>query len=392
MRKHKYTLFTLTILMAFASQDARPQNNADTPYPTEEKVLFAQVVPFSASKLLFGGFLSSEIDGYYQPVDGTSNILLEETALALQVGAEISDHLRIFATIEFSHEAEMDSVNYSSRSFGEYHDETALNIAFLEYTFSDNLQLRFGRQVTPFGRFNTLYYDPVLKAHHLPLFIIKGDETLTKNGHSHGDTSNTGHILGRMIDQEIQGIELLGRKILGNSVFGYHIYTGSFSHHLHAVGVGGRLFWSTINDEIILGTSFQTTPATMGHTSIDVDLSVDLDRWGFISEAIFAINHSGNHKSGFIVEPYVMISDNWLVFAQVDYINQEVLASGKDYQHAHTTVEVMETGGGINYVPSASVRYRMEVYWQKYLDEEEMGHEIVSRDYLNFTVSATVSF
>jgi len=43
-------------------------------------------------------------------------------------------------------------------------------------------------------------------------------------------------------------------------------------------------------------------------------------------------------------------------------------------------------------VPSASVRYRMEVYWQKYLDEEEMGHNIASRDYLNFTISATVSF
>ena len=112
------------------------------------------------------------------------------------------------------------------------------------------------------------------------------------------------------------------------------------------------------------------------------------------STAVIAINHDGNHQSAFIAEPYVRLTDRWLIFAQVDYLNQEVIAKNKNYAHNHSALEMMELGGGINFIPSASVRWRLEVYWKDYLHYHARSYLTTqaSPDYFNVLFSATVSF
>lgn len=341
-----------------------------------------QVKTFLSDRINLGGFITPSFSTIFGK-DTETQTSFDDTHFDLLVSADIRDNLRAFANLLVEFESEFENQNAPWREFEGRETEFELANAWVEYRFKDYLKLQSGRFITPFGIINRDYFSPLLLQHRKPqgLRFLMGDNSFT------------------LFELESTGLQISGDFAFANQKFGYNSYLSSVATNVNSVGGGGRLSWTLPGEIATLGVSDQTGKrADQRYNTVGADLLLKWKSFTVKNEFIKGFIDGADDQTSFYVQPsYSLLSNKFVLFGQVDYLDDTLGVTTVDDDQDEDTAAVAdlikkyEYTVGVNYLPWAILRARLEFTWNDYQGATAtLGGE--NRDYFGVQASATVSF
>ncbi len=153
------------------------------------------------SKITLNGYVDLEYTQSSNNADNP-NGAFHQHHLSFLVDVPVKERISGHFHIEFDH-----GVNTAAAN-----GDIIVEKSFIQYIHNDQLQLRFGKVLTPFG-----YYNEVHDA--TPVFLSVGIPRTIYRQHERGGTS--------MFPKWTTGINMLGMKEYGNTVMDYILYVGN---------------------------------------------------------------------------------------------------------------------------------------------------------------------
>ncbi len=335
------------------------------------------VTSFDSLKIDFGGFISQTFTSVFNG-DSPSQSSFDQTNLEILIGADITENHRFFTAIGFLRQADLineaTATNVSLRGFTGSVNRVPLIIAWGQHSFSDFLDISYGRLITPWGIINREHFPPTLMNLNQPQFL-----RATQPGNLFGGNTFTPNFL--------QGVQAHGSKFIDNHQLEYFLYTGHFNGGRSFDFTSGlRLQWSLPDKVVTFGISYQNGKRPIvtnnKYNLIGVDLKIDYKGFMLKSEYIYSYIQSFVNRESYYIQPSYR-RGNWIVFYRYDFIDtNKSINNDASEQTEHTF--------GVNYFITPTIRLRAEYVLNRFnLALDTTGKE---RDYDNIQLSITTSF
>lgn len=335
-----------------------------------------RVTPFLGERLSIGGFFETGITHQYG-TDMDSQTAVNSNALGINFAADFNENLRFVSqyltvlSYPLQNPHNNPGLTPTKRENGAPVIGSLVAHAYLEYRWKESLLLQTGLGYVPFG-FAFQEREPVL-------FIRRGGPLLLNAA----DTTYIGIAFPLWM-----GLNLQGSFDLSAGKIGYSLYTFSPTNSKN-LGVGGRLSW-TNSDNITFGTSVQSAEQkTHSFYSYGADVNVKYQRFGFTTEYARSVNSGGRPSVvSYYLEPYYNFeNEEWLVYAVADYLENANHAVGA----VTNSYEKLATGGGVNWLPTPTTRFRLGLLSHNYLNQTDTvaGQ---GRDYKSLDFSTAIAF
>jgi hypothetical protein len=335
------------------------------------------VTSFDSLKLDFGGFITQTFTSNFNG-DSPDRSSFDQTNLEILIGADITENHRFFTAVGFLRQADLvneaTASNVDLRRFAGIANRVPLIIAWGQHTFSDLLDITYGRFITPWGIINREHFPPTLMNLNQPQFL-----RAIQPGNLFGGNTFTPNFL--------QGGQVHGSKYINNHQFEYFAYTGHFNGGGSSDFIsGGRLQWSLPANRATLGGSYQNgvrTSATNNHYDLfGVDLKIDYKGFLLKSEYIYSDTENTANRESYYIQPSYR-RGKWLVFYRYDFIDTNTTIE-------NDASEQTEHIFGVNYFVAPTIRLRAEYVLNRFeLKKDATGKD---RDYDNIQLSITTSF
>ncbi len=371
-----FAIFCLT-LPAWGENPSESLNLENRIRELEKRIAISSVRESDEDNVM-RSFLSDNIrfGGFFEPVfltdwgiDSPSRSGLIQNTLGVNLAASIATRTRFIT--QFVMNSKNNSINphndpraatfglTQKRSYGTQDFGVQVAQGYLEYRAQDIFYIHGGNGYAPFG-IAAQTREPVLFARQ------GGPELLRTEG---------------LINRSWSGVHIQGFKGIGESMWGYHLYTTSSQPKPMLPGVGTR-FWLGIKDEVAtFGVSSQMGQNVRGYQTVGADARLNFD-W-FTLYAEYAKAHYAHNLDpfSFYVEPNFDLWDQYiLLYSSFDFESspQNKTSTLNDpYQR-------IQYGLGINWLPTSLIRLRTGVNYSDYTQNY--------RNFMSVNVSAGISF
>ncbi len=335
----------------------------------------SQVHAFLNDNLTLGGFYETGflvIDGDDTKLQAANN----SNTLGLNIAAEFSSNIRFVSQIwvGFSHPLQNehnDPTATTERGFERFNFGALLTQGYLEYSLGRAFVVQAGTGYVPFGY--------ALQQRELVQFVRQAGPQLLR-------TNN-------LVSPLWSGIHVHGSFDQGKNDWGYNFYTFTPVFYPKQPGVGGRLWWSSADEEVTLGLSSQLGKTELGsYEAVGTDLRLDFHPFSIKAEYIRHLEDDEDPWSAYL-EPSVFIyQEELLLYVFGDYANSSMNRAAS----AVTLTELdpyrqLEYGAGLNWLPTSFTRFRFGFTYHDYLGKTAV-QEGLDRDYFSFDLSAGVAF
>lgn len=349
-------------------RDRDEQENAHEPLRDEPR----KAGVFDAASLDLGGFLTQTLTLAHG--DSATEVSPNQTLIELLLRANVTERVGIFAAFGWLREADLDLSDPRNPTFRSQENRTPQIIAWANYRSRDDLQIRFGRIVTPQGIINIEHFPPTLLEINQPQFLRPfSGATIFPNF--------------------MNGAEVHGRLRVGSGLFSYSLFGGTFAPEPEHHFVGGRAAWQWTPEGVTIGLnanhgsrndsvagqlgSFATVPArsTVNNDfqGLGVDLLIDRGPWLWKNELFYSFEDHQEDRLAFYTQPAYRLTEKWAIFYRFDYLDPG--------QNIETTLEHV---AGVNFLPHRLVRLRLAGFFKDYRHSSE--------DVVVGQLSATISF
>gem|GEM_PF-782163 len=308
---------------------------------------------FIAEDLSLGGFFESNLKIITGP-DTDTQVSAQSQMVGINLSAELTDKVRFvnqdLISLSFPLQNEHNNPSHgiaslpTKRTFGALSFGATLAQGYVEYAPWDSFKIQGGMGYVPFG-IAFQEREPVL-------FLRRGGPQMIRSSSVDGVT---------IAAPFWTGVHFLGRfDSFEKGHWGYDFYTATPQSDPKMLGGGGRFWWMAPQDIVTLGTSFQIAnrgPDT--YQALGTDLAVDLGRFGANFE--YARNFSSAKDPwSFYLQPYFeLLEGSIILHADVDYLNNTVGVTSLGSLSVADPYQKWEYGGGVNWLPLASVRMRL---------------------------------
>ena len=299
----------------------------------------AVVNAFDASRFDIGGFFDGSVAAAFG--QGSDDSAFNRQTFELLAKAQLSQRWDIFVAQAFMRNAPLtftESTNDYDASFGNNNSpvQTDTVIARAQFSHNDQLNIQFGRFITPAGIINIEHFPAILLDPEQPQFLrpFSGQTifaNFTNGIHFHGSTF-TGPS---------------GKNILSYSAWG-----GSFAGNSNSFSFGGRLAYALGDTGLTIGMNAMSGDRQRG-TNGDrfyvsgADILFDKGRFLWKSEIFYSLEGISDDRLAFYVQPGFRILPNLIGFYRFDYLQQDP-----------STVASIEHVAGISFNPVHNVRLR----------------------------------
>ncbi|MGZ3691738.1 MAG: hypothetical protein ACXVAX_09550 [Pseudobdellovibrio sp.] len=336
-----------------------------------------RMAPFLGEKISFGGFFETGVTHLSGP-DTPAQVSANSNALGINVAADFNEQFHFVS--QYLTGLSYPLVNQNNNpnlapSQREYEGVSVFTIvaqAYLEYRASQAFAIQSGLGYAPFGQ--------AFQQREPVLFRRRGGPQMV-------DTTDQ-NIVGIAFPLW-QGLHILGSVDLPHGRWGYDFYSFSPSSNPKTLGGGTRLWWAD-SQTTTIGVSLQSADqGQSSYYSYGYDVDVKINKFGVTAEFARSVQSGGAQALvSYYVEPYYEISDGkWLVYAVADYINNR--------DHVVGTIadpyEVMEFGGGVNWLPIPNARIRLGVLNHDYWGSTDTING-QRRDYVSLDLSTGIAF
>ena len=307
---------------------------------------------FDARSLDIGGFLHNAYT--FVDADQGSEGSFNRQTFELLVRAEFGDDWSAFMAQAFIRDAEPDvSVTPDGRSAVSFNHGSGspLVIAWANKAFSDALNIKFGRFITPHGIINIEHFPASLLDTEQPQFLRPfRNDTIFPNF--------------------LNGIMAEGRLFNPVGAANYAVYTGNFVGNSEELVSGARIAQNLGRTGLELGLNAsrgqrrdRTEPAfNQGNTTpvrefaqdnggdytvLGADLRYESRHFNLKSEYFTTDEDNARDREAYYVQPEWRISPQWITFYRYD-----VLDRGDGFG------DEVENMVGVNYMPLSNIRLR----------------------------------
>lgn len=237
---------------------------------------------------------------------------------------------------------------------------TILAHAYYEHHFERALNMQLGLGYVPFG---------IAYHNREPLLFRRrgGDaQMVNQSATQDGGVTSVGVAFPLWM-----GVHLHGTFPLAANQWGYHLYTFSPTTNPKSIGEGGRLWWQ-LADGVTIGSSIQTGDhKRYTYNSYGADIDFKYENYGLTMEYAEVQFQGGPYDPpmSYYVTPYVELADGkFVVYAIVDYLDNPTNVTQTTGFPADP-YERMDIGGGVNYLPSSNIRFRLGYTQNTYMGQ-----------------------
>ncbi|PKM10818.1 MAG: hypothetical protein CVV13_11595 [Gammaproteobacteria bacterium HGW-Gammaproteobacteria-3] len=361
-----------------AEHEERLAGVENTVFEIDDKVGSRTIVSaFDAMELTLGGFL----DTSYTVADGEdgTSASFNRQWLGLLIGVKLNESWSAFLGQAFVRKSEVEYDDPGRRRDPTFdrQSESRLMLAWANYHYSDELNIRVGRFVTPHGIINIEHFPAVLLSPEQPLFLrtplFEQDiifSNFTDGAQFHGQTSfgfgNTG---------KFQYTAYVGNNELSSTK---HIYGTRLAYTFGESGftLGGNFSKGERRNE----PAAPGTPNNLGqnYTVLGVDALYDKGSFLVKSEYYKTMEDNGaRNREAYYIQPAWRITPQWTAFYRYDFLDD-----GNNFG------DVEEHVAGLNYLPYTNIRLR--AFYTRRLFES--GGGFGSADANIYQLSGTFSF
>lgn len=340
------------------------------------------VQSYLSTNVHLGGFTETGMTGIFERDHG-AQAAVSSSALGINLGAEFSESLRLssqFLTaisipLANPHDDPRASTYgiSSRREFGAYSLGTLVTQAYLEWEGSDAFRVSGGIGYAPYAiSFQQL---------ELVLFVRRGGPQLLRSG------SELVHLLW-------QGVHVRGSFNPSSFRWGYNVYTFSPASHTQMLGVGTRLWASSLKNAVTIGFSTQTAArGAATYTTAGPDLRL---RWGplTVTSELAKSYGPGAQPWSFHFEPDVDVyRQAVLLYVFGDYFESVFNRTGGlpgTTTGAADPFKKWEYGAGANWLPTSFTRLRLGGTYNQYVGSYAANPD--GRNYWQLDASVGVAF
>lgn len=242
-------------------------------------------------------------------------------------------------------------------------------ISYADWAFSDALNVKAGRFITPHGIINIEHFPAILLDPEQPQFLRPfGGDTIFPN------FSN--------------GIQLHGKFFLGADQLQYYTYASNFVGNPEKTLFGTRLAYQfgrygiTLGGNYAYGSRARGADDNLNYDLVGLDLFIDKGPILWKTE-VFLTEEEGQDRLGYYTQPAWRLDDQWLVFYRYDFLDD-----GGD-----TAGDAIEQVFGLNYLPAPNVRLRSTLTFKHFKNGvDRNGLSQRSADATSLQFSGTFSF
>ncbi len=299
----------------------------------------AVVSAFDASRFDIGGFFDGAVSAAFG--GGSNNSAFNRQTFEILAKAQLGKDWDLFVAQAFIRNSPLtftEPAGHLEPTYGNNNSTVVTDtvIARAQYSHSDQLNVQFGRFITPAGIINIEHFPAILLDPEQPQFLrpFSGQTifaNFTNGIHIHGSTFTGPH---------------------GKSTLSYNAWGGGFAGNSNAFSFGGRLSYTLGETGITVGIN-----AMSGDRIRDIasdrfyvggaDLHFDKGRWIWKSEIFYSAEGAGDDRLAFYCQPGFRILPNLIGFYRFDYLDKGLLAN-----------ESIEHVAGITFNPVQNVRLR----------------------------------
>lgn len=295
---------------------------------------------FDGIKLDIGGFLHSAYT-YADGEDGSVGSFNRQN-FELLIGAELTEEWSAFIAAGFLREAN-DPFSIGSRTDPVFdtNNRNPLIIGWVNYEYSDALNIRAGRMITPHGVINIEHFPATLLEPEQPQLLRPfGGNTIFPNFST--------------------GVQAHGKFFQDNASISYAFYvtnaTGANVVSNSEEIIGGRIAYGSNSGGWEIGLNF--SDSYRGSTSSDNTLAGTDFHWrdgAFELKAEYYLTDEdvGGDREAYYIQPIYHSNNKWSFFYRYDFLDS-----------GDVTGEGEENLVGVNFIPNNNVRLRI-TYTQK---------------------------
>ncbi len=315
---------------------------------------------FDGLELNIGGFLTqSHATAYSQE---STSAAFDETNFELLISAKPSQHIDLFAALGWLSATRLDTSQPEKREFTVRQSDNPAIILWGKYHFSEALEVKAGRFVTPWGIIHREHFPPTLFSQQQPQHIqpINGE-------------------LGRFdtLATFLIGVEASGTFFWNDTSLEYSAYVGEYPgpDDRGLVGesiTGGLLGLGFLKNKLKVGLNQQAGKKQLGEAEVHYDVIgsfLKLDFYPFLLKAEAYRNIVGgnnNDQTGYYLQPSVTITSQHILFYRLDHIDRNTDEEEIQEDLSETTVQTI----GYNYLPVPNIRFRAEYLLHDFGDSQ----------------------
>lgn len=348
----------------------------DTVFDLDDKVGSRAVVnAFDAASLDIGGFVHSTYT--YVDTDTGSAGAFDTQNFELIIKADLDENWSAFVVGGFLREEDNGIVLDGAGGNPDFTlaNKNPLIIGWVNYKYSDALNIQAGRQITPHGIVNIEHFPQILLDPRQPQFLRPfGGDTLFPNFTT--------------------GVQAHGKFFYdGGDSLQYNAYAAADQSDPEALIYGGRVAYTHADSGATFGLNALTGDRSdlsgeSGYSVIGADLRVEND-WLLWKSEIFQSYEStpdADDRFAFYAQPAWKIDDQWTVFYRYDY-----LESVNQLPGITDTLQSTENVVGITYKPKPNVHLRLTAT-DRDIEADASTTLVEDSDSTVIQASATVSF
>lgn len=333
---------------------------------------------FFSDKLTFGGFFETGLTTLWGPDTAGQSVPASNT-IGLNISADFSPNLKFVGQL-------LTSLGFTLQNPDNDADATALGLpasrrfegfsavslpaqAYVEYAPGNTFYLQGGLGYVPFGY--------ALQQRELVLFVRRSGPQLMR--------------MQELVEPLWAGVNFGGESARRWGRFGFNLYTFPYLEQLRSIGVGGHVYWESLEERVRFGLSTQTgNTRTGGEQTIGSDLRLRLGAFTILSEYARRFTKPGDPWN-FYVEPNYALTPRFLVYLFADYATNPLNRTVVGVTALADPWTKLEYGGGVNWLPTPFTRFRAGFFLFDYLGSTavERGQ---NRDLAAIDLSAGVAF
>lgn len=333
------------------------------------------VQSFLNDNLTLGGFFEPAFT-YISGPDTKTQYLNSSNALGINLSAELGTPYRFVSQFITALEIPLDNPHNNpnvasnlprTREYRNYQTRSILTQGYVEYSQGRMIKLQGGAGYVPFG------YAP--QQREFVLFVRRGGPQLIRSED--------------ILFPLWQGFHLSGSRSANNTELGYNLYTFIPANRVRTTGVGGRVWFSGMDEKLTGGLSGQYGKNNEENFELlGADLKAEF--FPYLVKTEFAqYLETGTDSWTAYLEPSVYIyEEEVLLYIFGDYafnmVNEKDSSNFDPYQK-------WEYGAGVNWLPNSFTRLRLGLTFHDYVGPRGQLQGI-NRDYLAVDISAGVAF
>jgi hypothetical protein len=333
---------------------------------------------FFSDKLTFGGFFETGLTSLWGPGTAGQTAPASNT-VGLNISADFSPNLKfvgqLLTSLGFTlqnpdNDADAPSLGLPvSRRFDGFSAVSLPAQAYVEYAPGDTFYLQGGLGYVPFGYAS--------QQRELVLFVRRGGPQLLR--------------MQELVEPLWAGVNLGGESARTWGRFGFNLYTFPYFEQVRNIGVGGRVYWESLEERVRFGLSAQAGHTRTGEEqTLGSDLRIRLGRFTVLSEYARRFTEPGDPWN-FYLEPNFAVTPRFLVYLFGDYaadpLNRTVVGAAA----LADPWTKLEYGGGVNWLPTPFTRFRAGFFVFDYRGATAVEHG-QNRDMTAIDLSAGVAF